>query len=297
MLGENGRSILPENQGEVAHAERVHLPVPRFEIPAEQVPEFEKFCEEKHPEVTFTLKSRFKDAGGGCSSFTHIERGKNGDGWWTGENVVDQTREVVPIFEFVHPGKIGMFICDNSTNHSCYPPGALGLLPASTRAPAASTHLAPCSQGKRTPPPGRPSLAGQRWSTAGSWRTTAPPASRSRCMSRTSPATLPWASRPPPLADSGAPSHPPGAWALWQRGGGEGGLQAESRRRTPGGAVLLQAPARRRAGLQGSAHGPGGAPRRLREPPQDAPKVSPRAQPHRAVLGGAEGVPPLEAPR
>ena len=105
----------------------------RFEVTADQVPEFEKFCKEKHPDVTFTKKS--EDAGGGHSSLTHVEPGKNGDGWWTGENVVDQTREVVPIFDFVHRGKVGMFIYDNSTNHSCYPPGALGILPGVNKGP------------------------------------------------------------------------------------------------------------------------------------------------------------------
>ena len=45
----------------------------------------------------------------------------------SGEDVVAQTKEVVPIFEFLHPGKTAWFVYDNSTNHSVYPPGALGV--------------------------------------------------------------------------------------------------------------------------------------------------------------------------
>ena len=39
------------------------------------------------------------------------------------------------MFEFLHPGKTGMFVYDNSTNHSCYPPGALGILPGVNKGP------------------------------------------------------------------------------------------------------------------------------------------------------------------
>jgi hypothetical protein len=59
------------------------------------------------------------------SSFTVFEPGANAQGYWTGQDVVDQTVEVVKIFEKLHPGKIGVFEYDNSTNHSVLPKGAL----------------------------------------------------------------------------------------------------------------------------------------------------------------------------
>lgn len=96
----------------------------RMEITGDDVPKFEAFCRRKHPRVAFA-KSKFKEGGGGYHSFTSIEPGKNKDGWWTGRDVVDQMEEIVPIFEFTHPGKVALFVFDNSTNHSVHPPGAL----------------------------------------------------------------------------------------------------------------------------------------------------------------------------
>ena len=64
---------------------------------------------------------------GQLSAFTSIEPGSapGADGWWKGEDVVRQTAEVIDIFESLHPGKVGVFTFDNSTNHGCYPDGAL----------------------------------------------------------------------------------------------------------------------------------------------------------------------------
>ena len=106
----------------------------------------------KHPGLNFEL-SKFPGAHNavaadgieGVHSFTTIEPGKAGHGWWKGEDVVRQCKEVVPIFERLHPGKVGIFIFDNSTNHSAFPPGALGVHaganknPGGKNAPGAET--------------------------------------------------------------------------------------------------------------------------------------------------------------
>jgi hypothetical protein len=59
------------------------------------------------------------------SSFTVFEPGANAQGYWTGQDVVDQAVEVERIFSKLHPNQIGVFEFDNSTNHSVLPPGAL----------------------------------------------------------------------------------------------------------------------------------------------------------------------------
>lgn len=69
------------------------------------------------------------------SSFTHITPGKQGDGWWTGLDVVAQTKEVIPIFKFLHRDKVALFVFDNSTNHSVHPEGALGVFQGVNKGP------------------------------------------------------------------------------------------------------------------------------------------------------------------
>ena len=59
------------------------------------------------------------------SSFTVFEPGANAQGYWTGQDVVHQAVEVEKIFTKLHPGKVGVFEFDNSTNHSVLPKGAL----------------------------------------------------------------------------------------------------------------------------------------------------------------------------
>ena len=44
--------------------------------------------------------------------------GISDDGWWKCEDLVQQMREkAIPAFKFLHPGKLGLFIFDNSLNH------------------------------------------------------------------------------------------------------------------------------------------------------------------------------------
>ena len=85
-------------------------------------------CTVNFPGLKIEL-SRFEneDSTHGCHPFTSIEPGKNGDGWWKGEDVVRQMAEVTPLFEFKHPGKQMLAIFDNSTNHPVRPDGALGV--------------------------------------------------------------------------------------------------------------------------------------------------------------------------
>ena len=55
-----------------------------------------------------------------------IKPGKNKDGWWKSEDMVAQLRDLaLPIFEALHPGCTGVFLFDQSTNHSAYAEDAI----------------------------------------------------------------------------------------------------------------------------------------------------------------------------
>ena len=57
---------------------------------------------------------------------TIIVPGKNQDGYWTAENLVDQVKKkAMPIFKTLHPDADALFLFDNSQNHRCLPPDAL----------------------------------------------------------------------------------------------------------------------------------------------------------------------------
>jgi len=52
--------------------------------------------------------------------------GTNRDGWWKNEDVVKQVKErAIPIFERTHPGKVALFMFDNSCNHNAFADDAL----------------------------------------------------------------------------------------------------------------------------------------------------------------------------
>lgn len=52
--------------------------------------------------------------------------GTNRDGWWTSKDVVKQVKErAIPIFERTHPGKVALFMFDNSCNHNAFAEDAL----------------------------------------------------------------------------------------------------------------------------------------------------------------------------
>ena len=47
------------------------------------------------------------------------------NGYWTNAHVLEQVKIAVKIFEIKHPGKIGLFLFDNSTGHNAYAADAL----------------------------------------------------------------------------------------------------------------------------------------------------------------------------
>jgi hypothetical protein len=52
--------------------------------------------------------------------------GSNRDGWWTNQDLINQVVDrAIPIFERTHPGKIALFMFDNSCNHNAYAEDAL----------------------------------------------------------------------------------------------------------------------------------------------------------------------------
>jgi len=55
-----------------------------------------------------------------------IHPGSNRDGWWTNDDVIKQvTEKAIPIFERTHPGKVALFMFDNSCNHAAFADDAL----------------------------------------------------------------------------------------------------------------------------------------------------------------------------
>ncbi len=52
--------------------------------------------------------------------------GSNRDGWWTNQDLIKQVADrAIPIFEKTHPGKVALFMFDNSSNHNAYANDAL----------------------------------------------------------------------------------------------------------------------------------------------------------------------------
>ena len=57
-----------------------------------------------------------------------ITPGKNADGWWTAPDLLNQiTESAIPMFEELHPGCVGVFVFDNSTNHGAFASDALNV--------------------------------------------------------------------------------------------------------------------------------------------------------------------------
>ena len=58
----------------------------------------------------------------------YLKPGKNEDGWWTAEHLLDQVLNyAIPIFEIIHPNSIAIFAFDNSTNHGAMAKDALNV--------------------------------------------------------------------------------------------------------------------------------------------------------------------------
>ena len=54
----------------------------------------------------------------------HFE-GANGDVWWNTEQLLNQVKQAIHIFESAHPDSIALFIFDQSSAHASLPPDAL----------------------------------------------------------------------------------------------------------------------------------------------------------------------------
>ncbi len=61
------------------------------------------------------------------SSYKVIKPGANYDGYWTNKDLVDQLREVIPLFSSMHEGCQLIFAFDNSQNHHAKAPDALNV--------------------------------------------------------------------------------------------------------------------------------------------------------------------------
>ncbi|KIJ50195.1 hypothetical protein M422DRAFT_246031 [Sphaerobolus stellatus SS14] len=53
--------------------------------------------------------------------------GKNGDSWWDCSQLLAQIKNAIPIFEFLHPGAIGIWIFDCSSAHESFAEDALNV--------------------------------------------------------------------------------------------------------------------------------------------------------------------------
>ncbi|KIJ53154.1 hypothetical protein M422DRAFT_242272 [Sphaerobolus stellatus SS14] len=49
-----------------------------------------------------------------------IYPGKNHEGWWNTERLIEQVKKTIPIFERMYPGAIGEFIFDQSSAHAAF---------------------------------------------------------------------------------------------------------------------------------------------------------------------------------
>jgi hypothetical protein len=79
------------------------------------------FLCECHGQLFYT-----NDAGVKSFATEIIHPGKNADGWWTNENLVEQLRtKAIRAFDQMHPGCKAIFAFDNSQNHHAKPPDGL----------------------------------------------------------------------------------------------------------------------------------------------------------------------------
>ena len=51
--------------------------------------------------------------------------GKNDDGWWNAEKMIEQTKKAIAIFNQAFPGDVAVFAFDNSSGHACKAKNAL----------------------------------------------------------------------------------------------------------------------------------------------------------------------------
>ncbi|KAI9329106.1 hypothetical protein BD770DRAFT_477956 [Pilaira anomala] len=62
---------------------------------------------------------------GDKTSREYFKAGGDREGWWTYKHMVKQLKDVINLFEILHPGCIAVFLFDNSSNHSAFADDAL----------------------------------------------------------------------------------------------------------------------------------------------------------------------------
>src|SRR5882672_8258894 len=58
---------------------------------------------------------------------TIIYPGKNADAWWDMAQLLTQIKDAIPIFEYLHPGAIGIWVFDCSSAHGALADDALNI--------------------------------------------------------------------------------------------------------------------------------------------------------------------------
>ena len=94
----------------------------QIRIPSDQVEKFKKAYPSECP-----MSSKMYAKTGDLCGDTFMEPGSSDskDGWWTGEDTVAQTKEVVNMLRFLHPKAMFVFVHDRSAGHGTYAPDAL----------------------------------------------------------------------------------------------------------------------------------------------------------------------------
>jgi len=80
-------------------------------------------------EVTEDILNRYPalkaPVGSVAATLRTIKPGKNSDGWWSNQDLVDQLKQTIIVFEILHPDCVALFAFDNSSNHHKFAPDAL----------------------------------------------------------------------------------------------------------------------------------------------------------------------------
>ena len=80
-------------------------------------------------EVTEEILSHYPDlnapVGYVVATLRTIKPGKNSDGWWSNQDLVNQLKLTITVFQILHPNCVALFAFDNSSNHHKYALDAL----------------------------------------------------------------------------------------------------------------------------------------------------------------------------
>ncbi|KIJ43854.1 hypothetical protein M422DRAFT_169388, partial [Sphaerobolus stellatus SS14] len=86
-----------------------------------------------------------------------IHPGKNGDAWWDCSQLMEQIKNAIPIFEFLHPNAIGIWIFDCSSAHEAFAENSLNVKNMNINPGGKQRCLHPTTIPLNNPPP----LAGE----------------------------------------------------------------------------------------------------------------------------------------